>query len=101
MKITEPASNELKTVLKNVDNPNSGIRIFATEGSCCGPSIQMDIAEKIGLGETAVNISGINFFIDNTLEEKLLTVTLNFNDGMFSLDGLKQDGDCNSCDHSH
>ncbi len=101
MNITETASAELKRVIESIEDPNTGIRIFATEGSCCGPSIQMDVANQIGVNETAVKLDGIDFFIDNTLQETLVDVTLNFNDGMFSLDGLKKEGDCNSCDHAH
>lgn len=89
MKISETAQLELKKALDSFDNPGSGIHVYSTQG-CCGPSIQMDIATHIRTGETAITLSGIDFFVANDLLPKLAEVTIEFGSNGFRLNGLNK-----------
>ena len=91
MNITVQAANELKKVLDNFGKEGAGIRIFSARG-CCGPSVQMDVAQQIANGETNVFLDGIDFFVANELLSELTDVTVDFGPNGFRLTGLKKSG---------
>jgi len=93
MKVSEQASSELKKALDSFEIPGAGIHIFNAQG-CCGPSIQMDIAPQPANNEIAVNIDGIDFFVDQELLNTLASVTIDFGANGFRLNGLQKSGGC-------
>jgi Fe-S cluster assembly iron-binding protein IscA len=93
MNITEQASTELKKVLNNFESPGAGIHIYNAQG-CCGPSIQMDIANQPANNEIVVNLEGIDFFVDKELLKTLAAVTIDFGSNGFRLNGLQKSGGC-------
>ncbi|MDI3527587.1 MAG: iron-sulfur cluster assembly protein [Tenuifilum sp.] len=94
MKLSEKAKNELTRVLDETGENANGIRIYNSQG-CCGTSIQMDVASHAENGETAINIDGIDFYIENVLIETLTDVTLDHNGFGFLMNGLKKEsGGC-------
>lgn len=93
MKLSVKAKEELLKVLETLDEDMKGIRIYSTQG-CCGPSIQMDVASAPKPGETATNIDGLDFYIENSLAETLAEVTLDHNGFGFLMNGLKKSGSC-------
>lgn len=95
MKVTTSAIEELSKVLVQTENPKAGIRVFAQEG-CCGPGLQMSIAENLATGDTMRTIDGVNFFIDERAEGMLEGVTIDFGPAGFSLHGFKDNG-CGCC----
>ena len=95
MKVTEKAIEELSQALENGGNALSGIRIFSQEG-CCGPGIQMVIADRASAGDREIVIDNVNFFVDEAAGKMLEDVTMDFGPGGFKLEGLKHNGSC-SC----
>ena len=91
MKVTPIAIEELSKVLTETENPQAGIRVFAQEG-CCGPGLQMSLAEKIETGDKMVTIDNVHFFVDQKAEEMLQGVTIDFGPSGFRLHGLKRNG---------
>ena len=89
MKVSEQAAVELRKALDGFEKPGAGIHIFNAAG-CCGPSIQMDIAEKPGSNETVVNLENIDFFLAEDLISTLETVTIDYGSNGFKLSGLKR-----------
>lgn len=93
MKLSEKAREELIKVLESVGESAKGIRIYSSSG-CCGPSVQMDVANQPQPGEISVNIDGVEFYIENALTETLVEVTLDQNGFGFLMNGLKKTGSC-------
>lgn len=93
MKLSAKAKEELLKVIETIDDDSKGIRIYSTQG-CCGPSVQMDVANTAQVGETAVSIDGVDFFIEDSLNETLTDVTLDHNGFGFLMNGLKKSGSC-------
>ena len=93
MNITDQAAIELKKVIAEFNKPEAGIHIFSTAG-CCGPSIQMDIAPRVGNEETVISLQGLDFFVANDLLSKLADVTVEFGSNGFRLAGLQKSGSC-------
>lgn len=91
MNITDQAVIELKKIMTEFDKPGTGVRIFSTVG-CCGPSIQMDIAQHVGSNETVLFIQDIEFFIANDLISQLADVTIEIGSNGFRLAGLQKSG---------
>ncbi|HEY5589380.1 MAG TPA: hypothetical protein VIK55_00020 [Paludibacter sp.] len=92
MNITDQTAIELKKIIAEFDKPAAGIHIFSTAG-CCGPSIQMDIAPRVGNEETVISIQDIEFFVANDLISKLADVTIEHGSNGFRLAGLQKSGD--------
>lgn len=89
MKITEQAQAELKKALYNFNKPGAGIRVFSSQG-CCGPSIQMEIAAHLEVGETLLTQNEIGFFVNGDLLTKLAEVTIEYGENGFRLTGMKK-----------
>jgi Fe-S cluster assembly iron-binding protein IscA len=93
MKVTSAALEALSEVLSQTENPQAGIRIFAQDG-CCGPGLQMAIAENILPNDKLISVDPVNFFVEEKAGEMLEGVTIDFGERGFRLDGLKRSGGC-------
>ena len=93
MNATPQALDELKKVIDSEESPTAGVRIFAQQG-CCGPALQMSIAEKPSVGDLQQTIDSVNFFIDDKAREMLAGVTIDFGPDGFRLEGLKRSNGC-------
>ncbi|PKP51997.1 MAG: hypothetical protein CVT92_10935 [Bacteroidetes bacterium HGW-Bacteroidetes-1] len=89
MQITAQAHAELKKVLDGYNRQGAGIHIFSTH-ECCGPSIQMDIANQAVMNETVISLEGIEFYVTNDLLAKVEEVTIEFSSNGFRLAGLNK-----------
>jgi hypothetical protein len=54
----------------------------------------MDVANVAQQGETAINIDGVDFSIEDSLTETLAEVTLDHNGFGFLMNGLRKSGSC-------
>ena len=77
--------------MNSEENPNAGIRIFTQQG-CCGPALQMSVAEKPSAGDKQITIEEINFYIAPAASDMLDGVTLDYGPNGFRLEGLKRNG---------
>lgn len=93
MNATPQALDELKKVLNSEESPTSGIRIFSQQG-CCGPALQMSVAEKPSPGDKQVSIDSVSFFIDGQAEPMLEGVTIDYGSNGFKINNLKKSSSC-------
>ena len=93
MNASPKALEELKKVLNSEEVPAAGIRIFTQQG-CCGPALQMSVAEKPSTGELQFSIDSVNFYIEESAVDMLSGVTLDYSSNGFKLNGMKQSGGC-------
>ena len=93
MNVTKQAQEELLKALKKFDKPGAGIHIFNGPG-CCGPAVQMDLAEHAGNDETVIEKDGIDFFVANELLPEAADIIIGFGEKGFTLTGLKKSGGC-------
>ena len=93
MKVTEKASAQLKKLMKESELPVSAVRLTATKG-CCGPAIQVSLAEKANYCDFCINIGDVDFFIEPEANELILRATIDYRDEQFTFEGLKKSGSC-------
>lgn len=93
MHITKNALEEFKNILCNSKDNMSGIRIFTQQG-CCGPRINMSLAEKSINDDKVILIDSVTFYIENSAEKMLSDVTIDHVENGFILKGLENKGGC-------
>ncbi len=93
MKVTPSAIEALSKVLTQNENPKAGIRVFAQDG-CCGPGLQMSVADDVSSGDKVVTVENVNFFVEEGAEPMLEGVTIDFGPQGFRLEGLERSGGC-------
>lgn len=91
MNVSQSALKELEKILKSEETPAAGIRIFTQQG-CCGPAVQMSVAENPSLGDLQMSFDSVKFFIEEAARETMAEVTLDYGPGGFRLNGLKRSG---------
>ena len=70
LRVTSRALEKMKEVLSEVGG-EAGIRIFATEGCCCGPQYGLAIEDSAYEGDKIVNVDGVKFYIDSFSAERV------------------------------
>lgn len=103
--ISDSAAEKAKQILKAEGKQDWGIRVYAVEGGCCGPSYGMDLDEKPSEGDSVVEKNGIKIFVDKNTSKKLDGMKIDFiDDGErqgFILSGGKAPScgsGCSSCE---
>lgn len=92
-RVSDKAAEQFKEILASLEERPAGVRIYSG-GGCCGPSVQMELAEAIRPGEMEVNLEGVPFFVTPGFLPELNTVTIDFTDGGFRLLGFKRSEGC-------
>lgn len=93
MNISENAVSKLKDLIIESENPLVGVRVFTIQ-SCCGPSIQMSLIDKIVDGDTIISINGVDFHVEPNAMPVLKTISIDFKDDQFVLEGAENHGCC-------
>lgn len=93
MNITPIAIEELKKLLNNSETPVAGIRFFSEQG-CCGPALHMSLVEKSSEGDKEILIDSVKFLIENSAEELLEGVTIDYSENGFKVEGMKNNSGC-------
>jgi iron-sulfur cluster assembly accessory protein len=66
--ITDKAAEKATAILAAEGKDNWGLRIYSSEGGCCGPSYGLDIDEKPTTDDEVIEKNGLRVFVDkNTL----------------------------------
>lgn len=76
-RVTERALEKMKEVLREVGG-EAGIRIFVTEGCCCGPQYGLALEDREYEGDRIVNVDGVKFFIDSSSAERMGEIELDY-----------------------
>ncbi len=87
--ITERAIEQFMLILHQSTEPESGIRISATQSKCGNP-LRMDIEEESYYGDNVKMLNGINFFIEKEAERFLRLVTIDFTGINFKIEGIPE-----------
>ncbi len=77
LRVTERALEKMKEVLRRVGG-DAGIRIFVTEGCCCGPQYGLAIEDSEYEGDKVVNVDGVKFYIDSFSAERIGEIELDY-----------------------
>ena len=93
--LTDSAVKRFKEMLVEKKANDYGIRIFASESGCCGPSLAMDIAEGAEKGDITLEKDGLKVFLESEAHALLSEATVDFSDQRgFILSGIKQSSCC-------
>jgi iron-sulfur cluster assembly accessory protein len=76
--LSDVAAEKIKEILKAEGMPNAGLRVYASGGSCCGPSYEISIDDKSGDGDTVVENKGAKLFVDDATGKALNGAELGF-----------------------
>jgi iron-sulfur cluster assembly accessory protein len=77
LRVTSRALEKMKEVLREVGG-EVGIRIFVTEGCCCGPQYGLAIEDSEYEGDRIVNVDGVKFYIDSFSAERIGEIELDY-----------------------
>jgi len=77
LRVTSRALEKMKEVLREVGG-EAGIRIFVTEGCCCGPQYGLAIEDSEYEGDKIVNVDGVKFYIDSFSAERVGEIELDY-----------------------
>jgi len=78
--ITDVAADKIKEIMKAEGVPQAGLRVFTGGGGCgcSGPTFEIAIDDKAGVGDTVVENKGAKLYIDAETAGKLGTAELGF-----------------------
>ena len=94
--VTATAVEQFKKMLQEKNSEQCGIRIFAAEGGCCGPSLAIDITEKAERGDEILDKDGLTLFIEKAAATMLGSATIEFSDERgFTIEGMPRSSCCN------
>jgi len=82
MKLTDNALAQFKQIIKENENPASGIRFFTVKG-CCSPLLQMDVTPSPKEGDVVVKMGEVDFFFTPDADKILSPLTIDYSDGNF------------------
>lgn len=80
MTITDAAVEKAKEILNAEGKADWGIRVFLSQGSCCGPSYGMDIEEKAGADDEVIEKDGLKLIVDRNSLASLKDLQIDFLD---------------------
>jgi len=92
-RVSDKAAEKFREIIDSMEERPAGVRIY-NSGSCCGSSIQMELAENIRPGEMQIDIEDVPFFVATELLPDLSPVIIDFSDEGFRLLGYKRSEDC-------
>lgn len=81
IKLTDPASRKVNTLLSNEDSGKI-LRIKISGGGCNGLSYKIDFVNKFKSGDIVVESSGAQVVVDSKSALYLRGTTLNFSDAL-------------------
>ena len=100
MDISDQAVNEFKRIIEE-EKQGSAIKIFQSDGGCCGPSFGLGLTDKGEEGDELFEKNGLKVYIDKKSAQDLEGATIDFiNDGVqegFIISGKNSCGEGCSC----
>ncbi|MBD3226093.1 MAG: iron-sulfur cluster insertion protein ErpA [Caldithrix sp.] len=80
--ISDRAISQIKTIMRNENRENNGLRIGIKGGGCSGFTYVMDFEENPGDNDQIYNINDVNVVIDSKSVVYLQGTELDFTDGL-------------------
>jgi iron-sulfur cluster assembly protein len=78
LKISDLAVKEFKTFLNNTETPSAGLHVYLRQGSCCGPSVGLELAEEPVENTTEFDFQGLKVFMLQETADSLNGATIEF-----------------------
>jgi iron-sulfur cluster assembly accessory protein len=79
LKISDRAIQEFKTIIRELNTPEAGIRVFSKSGGCCsGHGIGLDLARESQNPHTQHDYDGLKVFIENDAMPAVETATIDY-----------------------
>jgi iron-sulfur cluster assembly protein len=80
LQVTEKASEQISSFLKDKEEQSSHVRIFLSQGGCCsGPSLGMALDEP-NVNDEVITTNNITYLIDKALYNEVKPITIDFID---------------------
>ena len=93
--LTDNAVKRFQKILEEQNEKNTGIKIFMSEGGCCGPSLAMDVADESKDGDATIEINGLKIFVEKEAGDLLANATIDFSDDQgFTIRGMPRSSCC-------
>jgi iron-sulfur cluster assembly protein len=81
LEITPTAIQEFKQLLAGRENTGKSIRIFSVGGSCCGPSVGMDMVQSGQQDDETLERDGLVIYLEKKASTALDGVTIDYSHG--------------------
>jgi iron-sulfur cluster assembly accessory protein len=78
--ITDKAAEKATAILAAEGKDNWGLRIYSSEGGCCGPSYGLDIDERPSADDEVIEKNGLMVFVDKNTLPALTGMQLDYYD---------------------
>ncbi len=80
--VTEKAAEKLKNILKEQKKEGYGLRIEVLPGGCSGFQYAFDFENEKKENDTVIEVSGVNFFVDNESIKMLKGARIDYVDSL-------------------
>ncbi|MBI5064938.1 iron-sulfur cluster insertion protein ErpA [Candidatus Woesearchaeota archaeon] len=80
--VTEKAAEKLKDILKEQKKEGYGLRIEVLPGGCSGFQYAFDFENEKKENDTVIEVSGVNFFVDNESIKMLRGARIDYVDSL-------------------
>lgn len=78
--ITDKAAEKATAILAAEGKDSWGLRIYSSEGGCCGPSYGLDIDERPTADDEVIEKNGLRVFVDKNTLSALTGMQLDYYD---------------------
>ncbi|MBI5050584.1 MAG: iron-sulfur cluster assembly accessory protein [Nitrospirae bacterium] len=93
--VTDSAVKQFKKLLSDSNAEGHGVRIFAADGGCCGPSLAMSIANKPENSDITIQKDELKIFLEKEANKVLSNATINYSDeNGFAITGMQGSSCC-------
>jgi len=101
MEISNTAVSEFKRILVEENSADGAIKIFRSEGGCCGPSFGISITKSGEGGDDFIEKDGLKVFAEKAVLQDLEGATIDFinegDQGGFIISGNSCGEGCSCC----
>jgi Fe-S cluster assembly iron-binding protein IscA len=91
--MTSSAAEQLKSFVQASGIPGGVVRLFLTEGGCCGPGFALDVVPLPEVADVPVIHDGTALYVQKEAAALLDNVVVDFQN-TFIFHGLQQSGCC-------
>lgn len=95
--ISALAAKKAREILTAEGKSDWGLRIFAGDGGCCGPSYGMDISERPEAEDEVIEKDGTRVFMDKKTSDALNGMEIDFVDNGEQQGFVLKGGETSSC----
>ena len=80
--ITESATNKVRSLIEEEENPNLKLRVFVTGGGCSGFQYGFTFDETLNDGDTEIEQDGVSLLVDPMSYQYLAGSQIDYTEGL-------------------